>query len=725
MISPDGVVRSILAIGIDGLVRLGENLPRIGYTGHECIGSFRMQPGLAMDELDDLGPLPVSDESSVLQAESFKALENALPTGRFVLREEPQPDAGVDRCVELRIDGRYTGMRAHVQVKARAETKANADGSVSYPADVSNLNYLLNGSSPLYVVYLADRRELRYAWVRDEVRRIRGENAGWMRQKTVVMRFTASMDEVGLQDIHSRIRREAKLEREIQDVLSRADVTETVLHVNVRESKVMDPDELRDLLLRGGLTLISSGEAGVVLELLDKLNFVARRLPRLLLVRAFAECSLGRYQLASGHLAEASLVAEELSESDRQFLGFLRTICDYQAGRITRAEFARRQNDLSEEGEGEFGLALQIDSLWESIMTEGTRRGIDIHLPKLKDLVALVLDDQDASETLRLHARTALLYGEGVRYVQRYTHETMMLRSRSAMGRPIDVEKTFGDLNADQSRWSDQANALVEDALKCANPHLVGDACYTRSFILFVFLNSARVWLKPETVFGHMANLKAQVIPDLRRAIQCYEQSGHVEWELRAKILLADVSALTGDEATAKEMAEAVLPVAEAYQFDKIAKEARDHLAGDPFFRQMERQFLSGPNADPDVREAGFSDEDIERIAEDMLAANDLPKDRLAVMVREVMSFRDIARERIGWCRHIQLIQDLGHTRSPATYYAYDPERSCYCEKFRLTSKIGSTDWQVVIETFKNNYCSGCPARSPKGEITPCPSPEI
>src|SRR4051812_47708552 len=253
---------------------------------------------MAMDDLDDLGPLPESDDNSVLQAESFKALENALPTDRFVLREEPQPDAGVDRCIELRIGGRYTGMRAHVQVKARAETKANVDGSVSYPADVSNLNYLLNGLSPLYVLYVAETKELRYAWVRDEVNRIQGENPDWKSQKTVTLRFTAVLDEAGLQDIHGRIRREARLDRQIHDVLSRAEVTEKTIHVNLKESRVTDPDELRDLLLRGGMTLVSSGEAAGVLEVLDKLSYAARRLPRLLLVRAFADYSLGSYQLA-------------------------------------------------------------------------------------------------------------------------------------------------------------------------------------------------------------------------------------------------------------------------------------------------------------------------------------------------------------------------------------------------------------------------------------------
>ena len=193
----------------------------------------------------------------------------------------------------------YTGMRSHVQVKARAEKKLNSDGSISYSADASNINYLLNGLSPLYVLYLADERELRYAWVRDEVNRIERETSDWKRQKTVTLRFTAMLDEAGLQDIHDCIRREARLDREIHDLLSRADVTEKTLHVNLKESKVTDPDKIRDLLLEAGLTLVSSGDAAGVLEAIDKLSHADRKLPRLLLVRAFAECSLGHYQAAS------------------------------------------------------------------------------------------------------------------------------------------------------------------------------------------------------------------------------------------------------------------------------------------------------------------------------------------------------------------------------------------------------------------------------------------
>ena len=195
--------------------------------------------------------------------------------------------------------------------------------------------------------------------------------------------------------------------------------------------------------------------------------------------------------------------------------------------------------------------------------------------------------------------------------------------------------------------------------------------------------------------------------------------SGHVEWELRAKILLADVADLSGDRALATEMADEVLPIAEAYQFDRIVKDARDHLAGDPYLRRMQRDHLLKHGRDPDFSVAEMPDERLVQDAEDMLEAVGLPKDRLAVVTREVTSYRDIARERVRWCQHIQLIQDLAHTGSPVTHYAYDPERRCYCEKFRVASKIGSTDWRVLIETFKSNYCLGCPARSPKEETTP------
>jgi hypothetical protein len=74
-----------------------------------------------------------------------------------------------------------------------------------------------------------------------------------------------------------------------------------------------------------------------------------------------------------------------------------------------------------------------------------------------------------------------------------------------------------------------------------------------------------------------------------------------------------------------------------------------------------------------------------------------------------------IARERMGFCRHIGLIQDLRHTAHPATRYVTDPSRACVCEKLGYRSNVESTDAATVIVAFKRTYCDGCPDRDPKG----------
>jgi hypothetical protein len=130
--------------------------------------------------------LPKADANSILQRRSIAALERAFPADKFVLRPEPPPDAGVDQWLELLIDGQYTGMRSHVQLKSCISVKTNLDGSISFQADVSNLEYLRYASSSLYILYIQERGELRYIWVRDEIRRIAADKPNWAEQSTLL-----------------------------------------------------------------------------------------------------------------------------------------------------------------------------------------------------------------------------------------------------------------------------------------------------------------------------------------------------------------------------------------------------------------------------------------------------------------------------------------------------------------------------------------------------------
>ena len=114
-----------------------------------------------MNSSDLSSRYPTADRNADLQQLSIAAFNSALPVDRFVFRSEPNPDAGVDGHLELKKNQRYLNLRAHVQLKATDSESLNSDGTVSVPVSVNNLRYVLNGPSPLYVLYVAPRNELR------------------------------------------------------------------------------------------------------------------------------------------------------------------------------------------------------------------------------------------------------------------------------------------------------------------------------------------------------------------------------------------------------------------------------------------------------------------------------------------------------------------------------------------------------------------------------------
>src|SRR5262249_55487190 len=138
-----------------------------------------------MDPGKDMGPLPEGDRQDTLQQLSLKALRNRLPEDRFLFRDERVDDKGVDGALEAKLEyripkkdegeevrHRFTNCRAQAQLKSTDKPKRNLDGSVSYAIQTTNLNYLLNGPSPIYFLWIAPDDEVRYAWARDESLRL-------------------------------------------------------------------------------------------------------------------------------------------------------------------------------------------------------------------------------------------------------------------------------------------------------------------------------------------------------------------------------------------------------------------------------------------------------------------------------------------------------------------------------------------------------------------------
>jgi hypothetical protein len=661
--------------------------------------------------------LPQAHPTAILQKTSFKAFEQALPPDRFEVRPEPEPDAGVDKCLELLIDGKYTGMRSHVQVKALTTLKLNSDGSISFSAEVSNLQYLSHGSSPLYVLYVDETKELRYVWVRDEIARIATEKPNWAEQDTVTLRFTKPLDEKGLDDIHDRIRREAVLMRQIHEQLGRGGVHEQTLHIDPTTLTISDTDAIREGLLQAGLTFVSTGNPERVLLAIDKLSYSDKQLPRLLLIQAFARFSQGRFNAASSRLMDLATNESALNPSDRKFAGLLRDSCDLQSGRISMEAYLEKQLELAKDPDEDFALSRRIDYYWYQLMLNGNRKGIQTYLPPLREAVAKVLAMKSASQAFRVQTKTAILYGNGVELVERLDRDASVGTLMKRVGNTGPLDALCTGMNEAFARWVEDSNSLAREAREESHPRLIGDVFYVRSYLMFVHYSQAQRHFRSEVHAAHLDKLRNEIIPDLRRAIACYEAVDQIEWILRAKVLLANVFHLTGDAESATLLASQALPMAKAYHFDDLARIAQSHIDGDPIYEQLRRKFLTRKPVDPDVHDAAMTDDQVRLSAEMYSQAHGLDSLGVDIFTRVVTSWRGIARERLGWCRYINLAE-VSPERS-ASGKMVDPLRQCYCEKLNFESKIPLADWETVIKTFKRTYCQECTARTPKRAAPP------
>ena len=146
-----------------------------------------------------------------------------------------------------------------------------------------------------------------------------------------------------------------------------------------------------------------------------------------------------------------------------------------------------------------------------------------------------------------------------------------------------------------------------------------------------------------------------------------------------------------------------------ALRLEKTVKEAEWHVKGLPFHRQKEAEFQALIDQDPDVMMADHDDEKIKNFAQTSLEAMALPSDRLSNVERESMSLRRIARERLDWCRHIDLIQSISQTLNRSTLHSIDPEALCVCRRHGLRSKIGSPNSETSHHSFQASLLYALP----------------
>lgn len=656
----------------------------------------------------DLGPLPKRDPYKTNEELSIDALRAALPKDKFLFRGE-QNDEGVDGSIELLTESNSLNLRAQVQLKSKVQGKVNADGSISVSVDVSNLNYLLNGLSPIYLLYVVKTGELRFAWARDEQERLNREGPGWERQKQVGIRFIEILTPQTVDQIYDRILSENCMHRAVHERLARATIGEPVrISIDPESLVVSDPLEIYDRLLTSGLSIVSAGYGSVVLDQIELLSVKAARSPRIQLVKAYAMSTQGRYLGALSLLQEVALHEADLPNDDRRFATYLRDFCEYSAGMISLPEYGERQRRWENEGDGGYALAHRSLELYQRALAELNPILRKQLLADLRSVTSEMLRHDEIPAALKLEARIELLRIEGSQLSVRSLQEMFLGQGPKEIGRR-EIQSALQPLEDLWPRWEEEAVDLTAQAVASRHPFVIAAALSTHAAIITERLECIE---RANILLGGSFDLPSQsielAIKKASRALNIYMRAGALDNELRCKLLIADLLVLARQVDKAQEIAREVLPKAEAFDYADLQAQAEEYIAGHTMLTRCEEMRAQlGPDPDPDVGLAEMTDDEVRQFA---IHSPDLARrgdDWLPAIVREYTSQRDVARERLNWCRHLSLVAERDS-------YAMDPERKCVCERFNHMSSIAQRDWPSVISAFKRVYCAGCADRDPK-----------
>ena len=694
---------------------------------------------MANEKLTHIGPLPKVSRTHELQQRSLEALRAALPSDRFIIRDERIEDYGVDCSLEAKIvpprgsqvtspiaeekgpkiTAWATNLRAQAQVKGTESLEPNrADEFVALPVETSNFNYLMNGPCPIYILYRQDVPELRYVWARDELRRIEDLNTDWRSQQSITLRFSRILDDNAAVQIHGRIFREGRFARNLWDLLLQFSLLESVSFTVDRTSlEIEDLQQIEGRLRDSGFTLVGAGYAAEVIELGDRLTEASRKQARLRLVLAYASYSLGKYPIADAMLREVQLQRNDLSEADASFLDLLLNTMAMHTGRIDHDEYLRREEDLISGGHPLLRAQHRLRVLRVSVLREQEAGVRSQMLDEVRGIMHAIESSQ-ASRHFKAEAQLLLLELEGHENIRRFRDFVIKLSGRDTSGRPVpraEIEWSIEQSQQTEKRWCNMAETILVSALKDLHPLVLADALALRSE-----LDAAA--LANQYLLGQMEQFEFRPEPsafhgpmrDAERAMALYRSLGALERELRATMTLCDLFALQGQSEPAREMARTVAQKAEAMLYAGILDHAMRHIEGRWEVLECARQFTEFRSSDDDFSFAEQSDDDIRSFARFCLEQHDLPADRLGVVESECFSLRAVAQAHVNWCRHLELMQDLRHTLDAATMYAEVPDQWCHCTKLGLNSKARGKDGVQLLEQFKNDHCVGCEHREPK-----------
>jgi len=489
--------------------------------------------------------LPKSDRNERLERLSNQALEAILPVENFLPREE-KPDKGVDSSIEVIDDNEYfTNFRAQIQLKGTYEREINKDGSVSFSIETSNIRYLWNNLTSIYVLYIEPRKELRFVWLKDEIKRLNEENPDWQNQGEVTLRFNQVLNVETANQIHEQITKEGLLHRKIKETLAANSESSSRLEIDSLNLIVINQNDAEKILDFHGLELLNSGYENFVLEKYDLLANYEKKKAKFLLLKSRAEGMSGKYRAALDTLGIIESMNCELSPTEKFHYESIENHTNWMLGEIDAETFLTKLEELSTDKLVKDFILDRFNFLHFSLMQEKDFSKSEEKLKQLKELGEEILSDNNLSLEIKINTEFLILD---------YELKWIILEDSSLNGESAIYEEAKAYIPEHWDRkenfpimlekWVEESNDLIS---RTQNIKINADISFLQTSLWFHLTQSKEFWsTNTEKEYSISKETSEYFTEKLQAVINIYIEHQQHYSIIRAKWLMVEILSLIG-----------------------------------------------------------------------------------------------------------------------------------------------------------------------------------
>ena len=325
--------------------------------------------------------------------------------------------------------------------------------------------------------------------------------------------------------------------------------------------------------------------------------------------------------------------------------------------------------------------------------------------------VAELLQDKDLLPYIRVRLATCHVTAKAFGAQRRLGRALAMIGTQENMQSPIAasaisaaeasrdgaLEELAAIVNELQTIEAQAKDAGLRDELWICRHELGGVRRLTGSVLLIHGRDESAkdTWLRPS-----LRNFQQAV-----EAAKPLDAPERVEGALKAAFSGQGVARALDDEGALAEFAELINEVRSMGDYDDLIA-AQESLESNDILNARPgdgRGILRPDNEDA-----------IRHLTDHIMQSCGWPEDRRRFVEDDVRKMARTEQEQEEYCRHLQPLQNLLHTRSPHTIYASPTKYTCSCTLLGHKTEIETDDIETVIDAMKRVYCAGCDQRNPR-----------